>query len=257
MQNSDLPPNPGEFASWEAEFNQLMNAQREDGEWGFPAAMQRTWEEGVASLDDTLAHNVRFNHEGFPILDPYVFGSSPPPYNFPFLPYSLNTEEDNKYFDPSSTPLSPLALAKQMLEQNASLSQVALLLEAAIQKGELGEGGYEAWILLGETRNMDEREEAGMKALTEGVRLAEEAGAAGAGMLVCYPHKFSTGVLLTELGNSPWRSPTRTNRSIALLIRCCCAGCAHVFQTRQFRQMRKRPSPSHRGIRMILSLKHF
>jgi peroxin-5 len=52
---------------------------------------------------------------------------------------------------------------------NASLSQVALLLEAAIQKGELGKGGYEAWILLGEMRNMDEWEEAGMKALTEGV----------------------------------------------------------------------------------------
>ena len=74
-----------------------------------------------------------------------------------------------------------------MLEQNESLSEVALLLEAAIQKGDLGEGGYEAWILLGETRNMDEREEAGMKALTEGVRLAQEAGAAGAGMLVCHP----------------------------------------------------------------------
>ncbi|KAF8502275.1 peroxisome targeting signal receptor [Russula emetica] len=165
MQNSEMPPNVEEFARWEAEFNQLMNANREDGEWDFSAAMQRTWEEGVASLDDTFAHSVKFDHEGFPILDPYVF------------------EENNKYLDPSSSTLSPLALAKQMLEQNASLSQVALLLEAAVQKGELGEGGYEAWILLGETRNMDEREEAGMKALTEGVRLAEEAGAAGAGML--------------------------------------------------------------------------
>ena len=73
-----------------------------------------------------------------------------------------------------------------MLEKNEPLSEVALLLEAAIQRGELGEGGYEAWILLGETCNMDEREEAGMKALTEGVRLAEEAGAAGTGMLVCH-----------------------------------------------------------------------
>ena len=35
-----------------------------------------------------------------------------------------------------------------MLEQNASLTEIALLLEAAIQKGDLGEGGYEAWILL-------------------------------------------------------------------------------------------------------------
>jgi peroxin-5 len=110
-----------------------------------------------------------------------------PPYFFPFSLYSLSVEESNKYLDPSSSTQSPLALARQMLEQNESLSEVALLLEAAIQKDELGEDGYEAWILLGETRNMDEREEAGMKALTEGVRLAEEAGAAGAGMLVCYP----------------------------------------------------------------------
>jgi peroxin-5 len=71
-----------------------------------------------------------------------------------------------------------------MLDQNGSLSDAALLLEAAIQKGDLGEGGYEAWILLGETRNMDEREELGMRALVEGVKRAEAAGAAGVGQLV-------------------------------------------------------------------------
>lgn len=71
-----------------------------------------------------------------------------------------------------------------MLDQNGSLSEAALLLEAAIQRGDLGEGGYEAWILLGETRNMDEREGLGMKALLEGVKRAEEAGAPGLGMLV-------------------------------------------------------------------------
>lgn len=59
------------------------------------------------------------------------------------------------------------------------------MLEAAIQKGELGEGGYEAWLLLGEARSMDEREEHAIRALSEGVRLAEVAGANGAGMLVC------------------------------------------------------------------------
>lgn len=58
------------------------------------------------------------------------------------------------------------------------------MLEAAIQKGQLGEGGYEAWVLLGETRNMDEREEAGMKALTEGVKRAEQNGTPGPGMMV-------------------------------------------------------------------------
>ena len=78
-----------------------------------------------------------------------------------------------------------LAQAKQVLENNGSLTEVALLLEAAIQKGQLGEGGYEAWILLGDTRCMDEREEAGMKALSEGARRAEESGAKGVGLLVC------------------------------------------------------------------------
>ena len=58
------------------------------------------------------------------------------------------------------------------------------MLEAAIQKGDLGQGGWEAWIILGEVRSMDEREDAGMRALTEGVKRAEAAGATGEGMLV-------------------------------------------------------------------------
>jgi peroxin-5 len=82
-----------------------------------------------------------------------------------------------------------------MLDQNGSLSEAALLLEAAIQQGEFGEGGYETWILLGETRNMDEREELGMRALVEGVKRAEAAGAAGVGQLVSpfiSPHQIGT-----------------------------------------------------------------
>lgn len=70
------------------------------------------------------------------------------------------------------------------MEQNGSLTEAALLLEAAIQQGDLGKGGYEAWILLGEVRSMDEREEAGMRALLEGVTRAERAGDVGEGMLV-------------------------------------------------------------------------
>lgn len=77
-----------------------------------------------------------------------------------------------------------LERAKILLNENGSLSEAALMLEAAIQKGELGEGGFEAWILLGEARNMDEREDTGIKALTEGVRRAKEAGANSVGMLV-------------------------------------------------------------------------
>jgi len=231
-----------------------MNAQRDDNEWDYSTAMQNAWGESAAQLDDSFGHNLKFDDEGIPILGPYTFGQFSRFSYFPFSPRSLIIEENNKYLDPSSSTQSPLALAKQMLEQNASLSEVALLLEAAIQKGELGEGGYEAWILLGETRNMDEREEVGMKALTEGVRLAEKAGAAGAGMLVRYLCHAAIFASLTELGDhSPWQSRIQTNRSIALPIRCCCAGCAHASPTRRFRLRRKRPSPCRRGIRVTLS----
>jgi hypothetical protein len=74
--------------------------------------------------------------------------------------------------------------AKALLEAGGPLGEVARLLEAAIQRGDSGEGGYEAWLLLGETRSMDEREEDAMRAFNEGVRIARERGDAGAGMLV-------------------------------------------------------------------------
>ena len=93
------------------------------------------------------------------------------------------TDKENKYLS-TPIPSSCLDQAKQLLENNGSLTEAALLLEAAITHGELGVGGYEAWILLGETRCMDEREEAGMRALMEGVKKAEESGAKGEGMLV-------------------------------------------------------------------------
>ncbi len=94
---------------------------------------------------------------------------------------------DNKYLDPTTSDRSNLAEAKSLLEQNGSLTEAALLLEAAIQQGELGKGGYETWVLLGEVRSMDEREEAGMRALMEGVKRAEQAGDKGEGMLVRIP----------------------------------------------------------------------
>jgi len=99
------------------------------------------------------------------------------------IQFVLNPEQNNKYLDPGLSR-SLLSDAKQLLESNGSLSEAALMLEAAIQLGEFGEGGFESWILLGETRNMDEREEAGMRALLEGVNIAEQAGAHGVGMLV-------------------------------------------------------------------------
>jgi hypothetical protein len=50
----------------------IYEQQREDGEleWDHSTAMQHAWEEGA---DSTFAQNLKLDHEGFPILDPYVF----------------------------------------------------------------------------------------------------------------------------------------------------------------------------------------
>ncbi|OSC97435.1 peroxisome targeting signal receptor [Trametes coccinea BRFM310] len=160
LQNSDLPPPPEEMAKWEAQFNQMMNAQREDLDFDYEGMMQNAWEGYGTDFEPPM----QFDEQGLPILEPYAF------------------EKDNKYLDPSHSK-SALQDAKDLLARNGSLSEAALLLEAAIQHGDLGEGGYEAWILLGETRSMDERDDAAMRALMEGVKRAEAAGATGAGML--------------------------------------------------------------------------
>jgi len=95
-----------------------------------------------------------------------------------------------------SSNRSLLDEAKALLDQNGSLSEAALMIEAAIQKGQLGVGNYEAWILLGETRNMDEQEEVGMQALLEGVRRAVENNTPGPGMMVGLVElTFSCGTL--------------------------------------------------------------
>ncbi|KAM6502067.1 hypothetical protein JOM56_002044 [Amanita muscaria] len=164
-QNSSSDPSLEDAAKWEAEINQLMSAQRDELDYG--ASMQEAWENGIGDFsNDTQLPStfIRFDDEGLPILDDYVF------------------EKDNKYLDPSaSSSTSPLFQnAKALLDANGSLSEAALMLEAAIQKGE---GGYEAWILLGDVRTMDEREDAGMRALMHGMGLAEAAGIPGPGML--------------------------------------------------------------------------
>jgi len=162
LRNSEVPPKAEDLAKWEAQFNQVMQAEREDLDFG--GDMQAAWENGLGNLDDDFQplEPTKFDDEGIPVLEPYKFES-----NNPYLTHGP----------------SHLARAKELLDQNGSLTEAALLLEAAIQQGELGEGGYEAWILLGETRSMDEREEAGMRALTEGVRRAREAGREGEGMI--------------------------------------------------------------------------
>ncbi|KAG8213924.1 TPR-like protein [Butyriboletus roseoflavus] len=163
LQESNEPLKGEDLAKWESEFNQLMTAQREELEQDYGGAMQNAWESGIGEFTDNV--KPKFDELGYPILAEYVF------------------EKNNPFLQPSTSIGSPLSEAKALLERNGSLSEAALLLEAAIQTGEVGDRGYEAWILLGETRSMDEREEQGMCALMEGVRRAEAAGADGAGML--------------------------------------------------------------------------
>ncbi|KAJ3724837.1 hypothetical protein C8R42DRAFT_662730 [Lentinula raphanica] len=166
VQKAEANPPADDLEKWATEFQQLMEAQRDELDYG--KAMQEAWENGLGSVADSTTSGelpMKFDDAGLPILQPYVFST------------------DNQYLDPSASVSSPLADAKALLDQNGSLSEASLLLEAAIQKGDLGEGGYEAWILLGETKNMDEHEDAGMRALVEGVKRAEAAGASGAGMM--------------------------------------------------------------------------
>ncbi|KAI0088040.1 hypothetical protein BDY19DRAFT_951643 [Irpex rosettiformis] len=160
LQTSDIPPPAEDMARWEAEFNQLRNRGREDGEYDYGQSLNDAWQDDIVNES-----GMKFNDDGSPILGNYVF------------------ETENKYLDPSSSSRSYLTDAKELLAQGGSLTEVALMLEAAIQKGDLGQGGWEAWVILGEVRSMDEREEAGMRALTEGVKRAEAAGATGEGML--------------------------------------------------------------------------
>jgi peroxin-5 len=172
-----------------------MNAQRDELE-DYGTDMQNSWEGGLGNYENK---SMRFDTEGIPLLDPYVFGG------FSKAEMTLHVlipfvEKNNKYMDPSFSR-SLLSDAKVLLNNNGSLSEAALILEAAIQKEELGEGGYETWVLLGETRNMDEREEAGMRALLQGVKRAEESGTPGAGMLVSLVQINLTSNLISSLAS--------------------------------------------------------
>lgn len=69
LQDSTLPPSKEDMARWEAEFNQLMNADREDTDYG--DAMQGAWNDAVAN-----DLNMKFDDEGLPILGEYIFGKS-------------------------------------------------------------------------------------------------------------------------------------------------------------------------------------
>lgn len=157
LQDSEMPPSQSEMAKWESEFNQMMDSQRDDME-DFGAEMEEQYRR-LTGEDSALDNLIQFDEDGIPQLGEYVF------------------EQNNPFIEHPSA----LARAKELLASNGSLSEAALLLEAAIQQNDLGEGGYEAWILLGETHSMDEREEAAIRALDTGVQRAQKVGESAAG----------------------------------------------------------------------------
>ncbi|EJD52441.1 TPR-like protein [Auricularia subglabra TFB-10046 SS5] len=151
-----------ELAKWEAQFNQVNSEGRLDDDYG--RQLQEAYEQTYGSYDDFQGEG-RLDEHGVPQFGPYQF------------------EKDNKYMTEGNTGRSHLEEAKELLAKNGSLTEAALLLEAAIQQGDLGRGGFEAWILLGETRSMDEREEAALRALQEGTRLSAAAGERAEGLM--------------------------------------------------------------------------
>ena len=128
--------------------------------------------------------------------------------------FTMDFQEPNNKYISTSSSASLLEQARALLRSSGSLTEAALMIEAAIQQGELGEGGYEAWIFLGETRSMDEREEAAMRALKEGVRRAEEVGAKGEGMLVRIIYFIQSSRKRSyRTHSSHWPYPIRMNHT--------------------------------------------
>lgn len=78
LENATLEEHPStqeNLAQWEAEFNQMMNTQREESDDDYGALMQQAWENGIGDYrEDGLAEPQKFDNEGLPILGEYVFG---------------------------------------------------------------------------------------------------------------------------------------------------------------------------------------
>ncbi|CAE6448545.1 unnamed protein product, partial [Rhizoctonia solani] len=140
---------------------EAVAAEAAEAEVEYAEAMKQMWEEGLgdyggpdAGFSNIGDGGVVFDGNGVPALEQYRF------------------DDKNPHLKEEGDPRSFLDAAKAILAHpsgTGSLREAALLLEAAIQKGQLGEGGYESWVLLGEVRGMDEREAEGLIALREGV----------------------------------------------------------------------------------------
>jgi peroxin-5 len=74
LQKSDLPPPEEDVVKWEAEFNQMMNDQR-NMDFDYDTLGAGQWEDLGSSLQP-----VAFGPDGIPLLGDYEFGSSLPFY---------------------------------------------------------------------------------------------------------------------------------------------------------------------------------
>jgi peroxin-5 len=72
LQKSDLPPPQEDMQKWEAEFNQWMSSQREDGS-DFTSAMNSHWNE-IYGDTGSPSDAITYDDEGIPILGDYIFG---------------------------------------------------------------------------------------------------------------------------------------------------------------------------------------
>ena len=105
VQKSDLPLPEEDLAKWEAEFSQLMNAQRDELDYG--ASMQEAWESGIGDFSEGPSTDkaLRFDPEGVPILGDYVFGTISSP------PLSLVSLTTDHFSNRTNQPLHGLPLA--------------------------------------------------------------------------------------------------------------------------------------------------
>lgn len=66
-----MPPPEEDIEKWEAQFSQLMNAQRDElDEYG--TNMQNSWEGGLGNHGELKP--MQFDTEGIPLLGDYIFG---------------------------------------------------------------------------------------------------------------------------------------------------------------------------------------
>ena len=62
------------MAKWEAQFNQMMNSQREDLDLDYGGMMQNAWE-SMGNSDYSTEAGLQYDDRGLPLLGEYVFGT--------------------------------------------------------------------------------------------------------------------------------------------------------------------------------------